>query len=143
VSEIERDLYSPGIDQLQKLASGMGVLLADIIAEWEVSEGLRGAEAPRATPPKRKEVKPSVIQTVINGELFTGVIYPVELGEIDPSSIGGTVTTLESKIIAAPGLKAKIRALGKRSTRREAPVDADPPPTAKARPTTRERASRT
>ena len=87
-------------------------------------------------------MKPSVIRTVINGEVVTGVIYPVDFGEIDPNSISGAVTTLESKVIAAPDVIAKIRALGRRSNRREAPVDADPPPKPRARATTRERGYR-
>ena len=36
ISEIERDTYSPGLDQARKLAHGLGVQLSDLIA---VSEG--------------------------------------------------------------------------------------------------------
>ena len=41
VSEIERDSYSPGLDQARKLAGGLGVNLSDVIA---ICEGLLTVE---------------------------------------------------------------------------------------------------
>ena len=41
VSEIERDAYSPGLDQARKLANGLGVNLSDMIA---ICEGLLTVE---------------------------------------------------------------------------------------------------
>jgi transcriptional regulator with XRE-family HTH domain len=35
VSEIEHGVYTPGLDQALKLAKGMGVKLADLVAVWE------------------------------------------------------------------------------------------------------------
>ena len=37
ISEIERDTYSPGLDQARKLAHGLGVNLSDLIAVCEGS----------------------------------------------------------------------------------------------------------
>lgn len=113
ISEIERGRYLPGLDMALRLASGLGVTLTAMVAQWEGTQGATAQSAGSDRTGRRR--KPAAALDVPQEDVFRRVRGLWEL------------MTPERRDAYWKQGKALVAAQWKEETRGEFPRAAEPP----------------